>query len=109
MHGEHAHLVAVALVEIALDLDRAGGEPMQETLERRDMRPLIGEGEGEELVERVGGFRAEPTKRGAPSATRRENIGIELVRRDEIGAAEQGRELVSGMTQSRIAIGVLSQ
>ncbi len=104
MHGEDAHLVAAALIEVALDLDLAGGEPVQETLQRRDVRAFVGEGEGEELVERIGRLGAEPAERRAPAAARRENIGEELVRRDEIGAGEERGELVGGVTQLLVLI-----
>ena len=56
VHGEDADLVAAALVEIALHLGLAGGEPVEKALERGLVHALISERQRQELVERIGRF-----------------------------------------------------
>ena len=68
MHGQDAQLVALALAEIALDLDVAGRDPAQKTLQRRHVLALIGQRQGEKLLDRVGRFRPEPFEDCAPPA-----------------------------------------
>ena len=48
---------------------RAAAQPLQEALQRRHVVALIGERQGEELVDRIGGIRAQP-RRAAPGARR---------------------------------------
>ncbi len=68
------------------------------------MRALIGKGEGEEFIDWIGGLGAEPAERGAPAATRRENVGEELVGSDEIGPGKKRRQLVGGKAQQWILV-----
>ncbi len=89
VHRQDAHLVAPALVEIALHFDVARREPLQKALERGSVPPLIGERCRQQLVERIGGVGTEPRHEFSPAAARAQNFGDELVRRREIGAAQK--------------------
>ena len=92
MHRQNADLVARPRPEIALDLGVASDEPAQETLQRRRVLPLIGQGQRQELLDGVLCFGPEALEQGAPPALRTKDLSIELVRRDKIGAGEQSRE-----------------
>ena len=55
MHGHHPHR-APALLQVALHLRLAGGEPMQEALQRRRVGALVGQGQGQKLIDGVVGL-----------------------------------------------------
>ncbi len=67
VHRHHADLVAVALFKVALDLGRAGVEPVQEPLKRRRMRPLESERLRHEFIDRVFRVRAKPFQQTLPA------------------------------------------
>ncbi len=89
MHGHDPHLVAAALIEIALHLDVARGEPVEKALERGSVPALIGKRRRHQLVERIGSVGAKPREHALAPAARTQHLGQKLVRRHEIGAAEQ--------------------
>ena len=109
MHRQDADLVARPRPEIALDLGVAGDEPAQKALQRRHVLALIGEGQREELLDRVFRLGSEALEQGAPPALGAEDLGVELVRRDEIGAGEEGRETFARFTRCGIGLGAAAQ
>src|SRR6185312_14922055 len=92
VHGEDTHLVAPALLEVALDLGLSSGEPMQKALQRGSMHALIGERQRQELVERILGLVAQPRESRAPATARAQYLGKKLIGRREIGARQQCAE-----------------
>src|SRR3546814_9994683 len=84
MHRHQPHR-ALFLLQVALDLQLAGGEPVQEALEGGRVVALVGERQGEVLVERIGGVGAEPRQQFFAAAPGAEQRRVELEGRDVVG------------------------
>ena len=106
VHRQDADLVALALAEIALDLDVAGRDPAQKSLQRGHVLALVGQRQREKLLDRIGRFRPETFEDRAPPVVGPgagpENFGVQLERRDEIGAGEQRAEALVSLPHRRL-------
>ena len=109
MHRHDADFIPLFFGEVALDLDLAGDEPMQEPLQRRHMLALVGEGEGEEFLDRVVGVVAQAFEHRAPPALGAEDVGVKLVGRHEIGAPPQFAQHFERAVELRIGSGAALQ
>src|SRR3546814_4405028 len=102
MHRHHTHR-AVLLLEIAFDLQLASVEPMQKAFQGGRVLALVGQREGEEFVERIGGVRTETCQQLLAAAPGAEQRCIELEGRDVIRSEEHTSELQSLMRISYAA------
>ena len=89
MNRQCAHLVALPCAEIALDFGVAGDQPAQKTLQGRHMLAFVGECQCKELLDRVRGLQPETLQQHAPPPLSAEDLGVEFVRRHEIGAGQE--------------------
>ena len=85
VHGQHPHAVALGL-EIALDLRLVRLDLGEKARHRRRLRSLVQKREREELVDRVGGVRAEPRDQRLAAAVLADEAGIERVGAERLGA-----------------------
>src|SRR5512142_739317 len=108
MHRHDAHLVA-ALLHVALDLDIAAAKLIDEALQRRRRLAVIDEREVEEFVDRLGRLGPESDQRALahhlPFGT--EQLGEELVWRQEIGARKPRAQALVSLGEAGIAAGSL--
>ena len=91
VHGHHANRV-LSMLQVTLDLRRARGEPVQEALQRGHVLALMGEREGEKLVDRVGRLGSEPGQESGPTAAGAEQLGVELIGSLQVGSSAQLHE-----------------
>ena len=93
MDRHDAHLVAL-LLHVALDLEVAQAKRVDEALQRRRRLAVIGERQIEKLIERLGSLWPQPGQHALAHllAGLAEQLEEELVRRNEVDAAEPARE-----------------
>ena len=103
VHRHDAYLVAL-LLHVALDLDVARAELIDEALQRRRGVAVVGERAIEKLVDRLGRLGPEPRQHRLAQALPigAEQLGEELVRRQEVGACQPGGEPLRGLGEARI-------
>ncbi len=103
MHRHDADLVAV-LLHVALDLDVAAAQLIDEALQRRRRLAVIGESDVEELIDRLRRLRPEPDEHALthPLTLGAEQLREELVRRQQIRAGEPGAQAPMRLGEARI-------
>ena len=106
MHGHDADLVAVALLEVALDLALAGPDPMQEALQRGRLGAAVSQCLDQELVDRVVCLVARAVRRSGAARHRGPSTSANSSKTgSEVGPSEQIRQspLRRGERRGRIA------
>src|SRR5208283_5562078 len=81
----------------------------QKALQRRHMLALISKGQREKLLDRVFRLGSQALEQGSPAAFSPEDLGIELVGRNEIGAGEQSGETLGRPPQGLVCLGAAAQ
>ena len=75
MDGEHAHALRLDL-HVALDFDIGGFDLSEKIVKRRRLALLMRQRQGQEFVDRVGGFGSEPADQRSPAAVLPEEARI---------------------------------
>ena len=103
----------MAVLHVALDLLRAGFQPVQETFQRRRVLAFVGQGERQELLDRVVGVQPEARQQQLPPAATApialQDLGVKLVGRHEVGARHEVSQVRTRRADRRIAFGVLGK
>ncbi len=114
VHRHHPHLVAAGLLEIPFDRHIAGLDPVQEPLQRAGMAALVGQGEVEELVDRVIRIGTQPCQHAfSPVAAGRcgcgKDAGVQLEGRTEVDPCQEVRQPVPDGAVAGLGSGHLIQ
>ena len=105
VHRHDAHLVTL-LLHVALDLDVARAELIDEALQRRRGLAVISERDVEKLVDRFGRLGSKPRQHRLAQAlpVGAEQLGEEFVRRQDVGARQPGRERLDRRGEASIIL-----
>ena len=108
VHGHDAHLVA-AVLHVALHLAVGLAQVGEEAGERRRRVVVVAQRQIEELVDRIGGLRAEAGEQLGAAALAVEDRGEELERRHEVGARAPALQRLGGALEARVVAGMVDE